>query len=135
MLYEFEIGTQVREEFILITGNVNEVIARAGIRNGSCTLFIPHTTAAITVNENADPDVMADLLVFLSRLAPLQGSYRHLEGNSDAHIKAVLLGASLHLIVRNGSLDLGMWQGVFLAEFDGPRRRKVKIWMDSQRGE
>jgi secondary thiamine-phosphate synthase enzyme len=135
MLCELDIRTNRREEFILITGDVNEMIARSGIKNGSCTIFIPHTTAAITVNESADPDVMADLLVFLNRLAPLQGGYRHREGNSDAHIKAALLGSSLHLIVRDGLLDLGMWQGVFLAEFDGPRRRSVKIWMDSQRGE
>lgn len=134
MVYELEIRTNRREEFILITGKVNELLAGAGVKNGCCTIFIPHTTAAITVNESADPDVMDDLLLFFSRLAPRQGAYRHREGNSDAHIKASLLGSSLHMIFRDGSLDLGMWQGVFLAEFDGPRRRSVKIWLDSQRG-
>jgi secondary thiamine-phosphate synthase enzyme len=132
VLCELEMRTNRREEFILITGKINDILAAAGIESGCCTIFIPHTTAAITVNESADPDVMDDLLVFFSRLAPLQGGYRHREGNSDAHIKAALLGSSLHLIVRSGSLDLGMWQGVFLAEFDGPRRRSVKIWVDSQ---
>ncbi len=134
MVYELEIQTNRRDEFILISGKVNEILAGTGFKDGCCTLFIPHTTAAITVNESADPDVMDDLLIFFRRLAPLQGDYRHCEGNSDAHIKAALLGSSLHLIIRNSSLDLGMWQGVFLAEFDGPRRRKVKIWIDAQRG-
>ncbi|HOL17444.1 MAG TPA: secondary thiamine-phosphate synthase enzyme YjbQ [Bacillota bacterium] len=128
MLYEFTVQSSRREEFILITGEINRILAEAGMKNGSCTVFIPHTTAAVTVNECADADVAADLLAFLARLVPASGAYRHREGNSDAHIKAALLGTSLHLIVREGKLDLGTWQGVFLAEFDGPRRRKVKVW-------
>lgn len=128
MRQEFTVETTAREQFINITGEINRCIAVAGIDAGTCTVFVPHTTAAVTVNEDADPSVMADLLRFLTRLAPLKGEYRHAEGNSDAHIKASLLGSSLHLLVRNGRLDLGTWQGVFLGEFDGPRRRLVAVW-------
>lgn len=134
IVYQLEIQTSRREEFVLITAEVNEIIAKSLVINGCCTIFIPHTTAAVTVNESTDRDVMDDLLFFFKRLAPMQGAYRHREGNSDAHIKASLLGSSLHMIFQDGSLDLGMWQGVFLAEFDGPRRRTVKIWIDSHRG-
>ena len=111
MLYEFTVQSSRREEFILITDEINHALAAAGVKNGSCTVFIPHTTAAVTANECADADVQADLLAFLARLAPVSGAYRHREGNSDAHIKAALLGTSLHLLVREGKLDLGTWQG------------------------
>ena len=134
MRHELNIETTGREQFINITGMINERLGRSGIRDGGCTVFVPHTTAAVTVNEDADPAVMEDLLRFLNKLAPLEGDYRHREGNSDAHIKAALLGSSLHLVVREGSLDLGTWQGVFLGEFDGPRRRRVIIWAGRQAG-
>lgn len=130
MIQEFMVRTTLREQFVNITGEINAVLARAGVTNGRCTVFIPHTTAAVTVNEAADPDVIADILAYLNRLVPLHGDYRHREGNSDAHIKASLLGNSLHLLVSEGSLDLGTWQGVFMAEFDGPRQRRVRIWTD-----
>jgi len=133
MRAEFELQTGRREDFILITGKINDILAQNGLTEGCCTIFIPHTTAALTINEFADPDVAGDLLAFLNQLAPLKGSYRHREGNSDAHIKAALLGSSLHLIVQNGLLDLGKWQGVFLAEFDGPRRRKIRVWLEGLR--
>jgi secondary thiamine-phosphate synthase enzyme len=130
MHMELTVKSETREQFINITSQINAVLAACGAKDGRCTVFVSHTTAAVTVNEDADPDVMEDLLKFLQTMVPLKGGYRHREGNSDAHIKAALLGCSLHLIIRDGTLDLGTWQGVFLAEFDGPRTRSVKIWVD-----
>jgi secondary thiamine-phosphate synthase enzyme len=130
MYLELDIQTNAREQFVNITQKIDALLAACGIDNGRCTVFVSHTTAAVTINEDADPDVMEDLLRFLQNMVPLKGNYRHREGNSDAHIKAALLGCSLHLIIKDGSLDLGTWQGVFLAEFDGPRKRSVKIWVD-----
>ena len=130
MHMELTVKSEIREQFINITGQINAVLAACGAKDGHCTVFVSHTTAAVTVNEDADPDVMDDLLKFLQTMVPLKGGYRHREGNSDAHIKAALLGCSLNLIIRDGILDLGTWQGVFLAEFDGPRTRSVKIWVD-----
>jgi secondary thiamine-phosphate synthase enzyme len=130
MYLELTVKSTKREQLINITEQINAVLAAAGSHEGCCTVFVSHTTAAITVNEDADPDVAGDLLRFLQSMVPLKNGYKHREGNSDAHIKASILGCSLHLIVRNGSLDLGTWQGVFLAEFDGPRTRHVKIWVD-----
>jgi secondary thiamine-phosphate synthase enzyme len=127
---ELKVKTEGREQFINITTEINRLLATSGVKDGCCTVFVSHTTAAVTINEDADPDVMEDLLRFLQDMVPLKGGYRHREGNSDAHIKAALLGCSLHLIIRGGSLDLGTWQGVFLAEFDGPCTRMVKIWVD-----
>ncbi|MFZ5592229.1 MAG: secondary thiamine-phosphate synthase enzyme YjbQ [Bacillota bacterium] len=116
-----------REELIDITGWVNRLLAEQGEIDGLCCLFVPHTTAGIIVNEHADPTVAADVLQHLRQLVPATGSYRHLEGNSDAHIKAVLCGSSLTLPVAGGRLALGTWQGVFFCEFDGPRRRQVQV--------
>lgn len=130
MHLEFSVTSTAREQFINITSQVNEFLAQKGIKDGCCTIFVLHTTVAVTVNEDADPAVMEDLLSFLSKMVPLKGNYRHGEGNSDAHIKASLLGCSLHLIIKGGYLDLGTWQGIFLAEFDGPRTRRVKVWID-----
>ncbi len=130
MYLELTVETKSREQCINITPMINDLLSTQEIKDGCCTVFVSHTTAAVTVNEDADPAVMEDLLRFLQNMVPLKGNYRHSEGNSDAHIKAALLGCSLHLIIKNGYLDLGTWQGVFLAEFDGPRSRKVKIWID-----
>ena len=130
MHLELTVKTTAREQFINITGQLNELLAGSAVKDGCCTVFVSHTTAALTVNEDADPDVMEDLLSFLQKMVPLKNGYRHREGNSDAHIKASLLGCSLHLIIKDGYFDLGTWQGVFLAEFDGPRRRTVKVWID-----
>jgi len=132
MYLELAVETGSREECINITPRINELLNEKKVKDGCCTVFVSHTTAAVTVNEDADPAVMEDLLNFLQNMVPLRGNYRHGEGNSDAHIKASLLGCSLHLIIRGGYLDLGTWQGVFLAEFDGPRTRKVKIWIDDK---
>ena len=130
MYLELSVETGCREQFVNITESINKLLTENNIKEGRCTVFVSHTTAAVTVNEEADPDVMEDLLQHLRDMVPLRNSYRHHEGNSDAHIKASLLGCSLHLIIREGILDLGTWQGVFLAEFDGPRTRRVKIWVD-----
>ena len=116
-----------RNEWIDITSNIQNIITRKKISTGSCILFIPHTTAAITINEGADPTVKQDILDVLSRLVPPDGSYRHREGNSDAHVKSTLVGASILVPIRNGNLTLGTWQAVFFCEFDGPRNRQVQV--------
>jgi len=117
--------TRSRTEFVDITAQVRREITAAGIKEGICTVFVPHTTARVTINEHADPSVVDDLLMQLKKLAPAEGSYRHAEGNSDAHIKASLMGASQAVIIENGAPVLGTWQGIFFCEFDGPRTRKV----------
>jgi len=109
-----------------ITGNVQAAVRQAGLKTGIVTVFCPHTTAAITINENADPDVQRDLLMALERAVPDEG-FHHSEGNSDAHTKASLLGSSVTVLVEAGSLKLGTWQSVFFCEFDGPRQRKVWV--------
>lgn len=121
------LASHERTQFIDVTPEVNRVVARSGIKEGICYLYVPHTTAGITVNENADPSVAQDILERLSILAPREGRYRHTEGNADAHIKATLVGASQTVPVSEGRLLLGTWQGVFFCEFDGPRRRKVIV--------
>ncbi len=122
----FEVSTGARSQLVDITSRVREVVRGTGIREGLCQVYIPHTTAGVTVNEAADPDVAADILEHLERLVP-RGRYRHREGNADAHIKASLVGFSATLPVAGGDLALGTWQGIFLCEFDGPRRRRVRV--------
>jgi len=129
----FEVGTRSRTEMTDITRQVAECVRKAGVREGLCTVWIPHTTAGVTVNEGADPSVRRDVLDALNRLVPFEAGYRHTEGNSAAHIKSSLVGASLSIPVVNGSLLLGTWQSVFFCEFDGPRRRKVHVTVE--RGE
>lgn len=124
---EVSLATQQRVQLLEITDLVQQQVAASGIKDGLCLLFVPHTTAALTINENADPDVVRDLCVSLERLVPRQGDYHHGEGNSDAHLKATLLGASAQLPVQAGRLALGTWQGIYFCEFDGPRQRKLKI--------
>jgi secondary thiamine-phosphate synthase enzyme len=121
----FEIHTSKREELIPITKKVQDVIKESGIKNGMCVLFVPHTTAALTINENADPDVKMDILSFLNEKIPKSASFRHFEGNSDAHIKSSLIGPSLALIIENGDIVLGRWQDIYFFEGDGPRNRKI----------
>ncbi|MBC7253546.1 MAG: YjbQ family protein [Actinobacteria bacterium] len=123
---EFEVSTAGRSQMVDITSRVREVVRRSGVEEGVCQVYIPHTTAGVTVNEAADPDVAADILEHLERLVP-RGRYRHREGNADAHIKAGLVGFSALLPVSGGDLALGTWQGIFLCEFDGPRRRRVTV--------
>jgi len=114
-------------QFIDITSKIREIAAQSGIANGICYVFVPHTTAAITINENADPDVIKDITNALNKLVPLNSNYSHSEGNSAAHIKAGLLGFSLSIFLQDKALQLGTWQGIFFAEFDGPRTRKVWV--------
>ena len=118
----FSLSTRARSEFVNITRDVASAVEASGVRDGVCTVFVPHTTAAVTINENADPSVQSDLLMQLERLAPLNAGFQHAEGNSDAHVKAALLGSSAQIIVQNGRLALGTWQGVYFCEFDGPRQ-------------
>ena len=122
-----EIRTRAKEEFVDLTTEAGRVVAGSGVASGVCVVTAPHTTAGVTVNENADPDVRADLLTTLRRIVPDALPYSHAEGNSPAHAKAALVGSSVSLIVEGGRLKLGTWQGVFFCEFDGPRTRKVWI--------
>lgn len=127
MLNKLSIRTHSRSELMDITPLVRDVIHKSKIENGICYVFVPHTTAGITINENADPSVRQDILVELDKLVPWQGDYTHLEGNAAAHIKASLVGSSETIPIEKGDLALGTWQGVFFAEFDGPRRREVWV--------
>ena len=122
-----EIRTRAKEECVDLTAEVGRIVTASGIVKGVCVVAVPHTTAGITVNENADPDVRADLLMTLRRIVPDSLAYAHAEGNSPAHVKASLVGSSVSLIVEGGRLQLGTWQGVFFCEFEGPRTRKVWI--------
>lgn len=122
-----EVPTNSPQAFVDITPQLNQAVKQQGIATGMCHIFIPHTTCGVTVNENWDPDVERDMLHTLERLIPGQGDYRHAEGNSHAHIKASLMGSSLALMIENGKVLLGKWQGVFLCEFDGPRTRRVMV--------
>ncbi|TDX58943.1 secondary thiamine-phosphate synthase enzyme YjbQ [Orenia marismortui] len=127
MFRELEIKTTKRGELIDITRKVAEVVSQSSVKEGTCLVFIPHTTAAVTINENADPTVKRDILYKLDELIPWEDNYQHLEGNSAAHLKASLFGNSEQIIIRDGRLLLGTWQGIYFAEFDGPRRRKVQV--------
>ncbi|MGI5837118.1 MAG: secondary thiamine-phosphate synthase enzyme YjbQ [Chloroflexota bacterium] len=123
-----DVETNNRQEMVRITRLLAKTVQDAGWKNGTLTLFVPHTTAGITINENADPDVVRDLLYTLERLVPTDDpNYRHVEGNSAAHVKASLVGFSQTVIVRDGRLVLGTWQDVIFAEFDGPRRRQLHL--------
>ena len=114
-------------ELIDITSHVQNIVKRSGVKEGVCYVYVPHTTAAVTINENADPSVINDIQNYLNKLVPSDGPYSHAEGNSDAHIKSSLIGCSKTILITNGSLLLGTWQGIFFCEFDGPRNRKVHI--------
>jgi secondary thiamine-phosphate synthase enzyme len=127
MIHTLSVRTTSRVEMIDITGEIQELVRQSGVTEGVCHIFQAHTTAGLTINENADPSVAADILMVLNRIISEKEAYRHLEGNSPAHIKASLMGAQLTVLVSNGSLVLGTWQGVFLCEFDGPRTRKVHL--------
>ena len=122
-----DIRTNAREEMVDLTPKIEAVVAASGVADGLCTVFVPHTTAGVTINENADPDVREDILAALRRTVPDGVPYRHGEGNSPAHIKASLVGSSVTVIVEGGRLRLGTWQGIQLCEFDGPRARKVWV--------
>ncbi|NIM70286.1 MAG: YjbQ family protein [Xanthomonadales bacterium] len=123
----FSVNTCSKTELTEITSRVQESVAAAGVGNGVCMVYVPHTTAGVTINENADPTVRQDILKELNSIVPFEDGYAHREGNSAAHIKSSVLGCSCMLPIRDGRLALGRWQGVFLCEFDGPRSRKVWV--------
>ncbi len=127
MIKRLEVQTSSRTQLIDITSQVKVFLRSVAISSGVIVVYVPHTTCGITINENADPSVKEDITAFLSRIIPLDGSYSHAEGNSDAHIKASITGSSVMVIVESGALILGTWQGIFLAEYDGPRKRSILI--------
>lgn len=122
-----QLQTRSRTELLEITHEVQGLVSASGIREGLCVVYVPHTTAGVTINEAADPSVKADLLMELNKIVPFQDRYQHSEGNSAAHIKATLVGSSVTIPVTQGSLALGTWQGIYFCEFDGPRRRQVFV--------
>jgi secondary thiamine-phosphate synthase enzyme len=125
---DFRISTKSRNQMIDITSRVSSLVSQSGIANGDAIVYCPHTTAAITINENADPSVPHDLLLTLEELLPRHRSgYRHSEGNSDSHCKSSLIGCSEQVLIKGGALQLGTWQGIFFCEFDGPRSRRVIV--------
>lgn len=126
-MYRFEVRTHERTEFIDLTRQVEDIVGNSAIQSGLCTVYVPHTTAACTINEHADPDVARDMLMEVNKIVPFEDNYRHDEGNSAAHIKASLFGSSHSIPIDQGRLTLGTWQGIFLCEFDGPRTRQVYV--------
>ncbi|HBH86432.1 MAG TPA: hypothetical protein DDY17_02370 [Syntrophaceae bacterium] len=124
---QFTVRTNARSEMIDITSRIRALLKESKVQSGICHVFIPHTTAAVTINENADPDVPRDILMELDKIVPLNDRYRHGEGNSAAHIKASIVGASEMIFIDDGELVLGTWQSVFFCEFDGPRTRKMIV--------
>jgi len=121
------IRTRQHTQFLDITAEVREAVAALGVKDGVVTVFVPHTTAGVTINENADPDVVADMTAALERMVPWEAGYAHDEGNAAAHVKASLMGSSARVIVSGGALQLGTWQAIYFCEFDGPRSREVWI--------
>ena len=127
MFFELRVSTRNRTEFVDITHQIQQITRESNVKEGICQIWVPHTTAGVTINENADPSVVHDILKELNKVIPFDDNYQHLEGNSAAHIKSSLVGCTLNVIIHNGHLMLGTWQGIFFCEFDGPRSRKVWI--------
>lgn len=130
MIRHLRVKTNSRTELVDITQPIQRLVAESGVRSGMCFIYVPHTTAAVTINENSDPNVGRDILKELNKVIPFDDNYGHTEGNSAAHIKSSLIGVSKNVAVEDGRLALGQWQAVFFCEFDGPRERRVfvKIW-------
>ena len=125
---ELVVKTGRHTEFVEITGDVQRVVDKSGVKEGICICFVPHTTAGITINENADPDVVTDMIYALDKAVPWKDAqYRHGEGNTAAHVKSSMMGHTVQVLVRSGKLQFGTWQGIYLCEFDGPRSRKVWV--------
>jgi secondary thiamine-phosphate synthase enzyme len=122
-----DVKTQTKDELIDITSSIKDAITNSQVKNGICLIYVPHTTAGVTINENADPSVKSDILMVLRNIVPDSLPYRHTEGNSPGHVKSTLVGCSASILINNGSLALGTWQGIFFCEFDGPRNRKVFV--------
>jgi len=127
MVRYINVKTKSRNEFVDITEMVQDVVKDAGVTKGICFLYVPHTTAGITINEGADPSVQRDIINALSRLVPHEMNYSHREGNADAHIKSTLVGNSVNVVIDEGKLVLGTWQAIFFCEFDGPRHRRIAV--------
>lgn len=127
MIKTFNIKSRAKTEFIDITEAIQDVIKKSGIKSGICYLFVPHTTAGITINEGADSSVKRDMLATFNKLIPFEGDYQHIEGNSPAHIKSSMVGVSLFVVIEEGKPLLGTWQSIFFCEFDGPRHRRVIV--------
>lgn len=127
MLQEFSVATHSRVEFVRLTKEVQKVVAESGVQNGLCHVYVPHTTAGVTINEGADPDVQRDMIMELNKIVPFEDGYLHAEGNSAAHIKASMMGSAASVFVQDGRLVLGTWQAIFFCEFDGPRNRRVLV--------
>ena len=127
MIKSIKVRSKKKTEFIDITQEINKIVSESGISKGICWLFVPHTTAGITINENADPSVVVDIQEQLSKLVPYHSDYKHLEGNADAHIKSTITGINKFCFIENGSMVLGTWQGIFFCEYDGPRERNVLV--------
>lgn len=127
MIKHINVKTNTRTEFADITPDVQKIVDESGVKNGVCYVYVPHTTAGVTINEGADPSVVKDMLSTLNDLVPRRADYLHMEGNSDSHIKTSLIGASESIIIDSGKLQLGTWQSVFFCEFDGARSRKVMV--------
>lgn len=124
---KFTVRTTAHAQFVNIDREINRIIAESGVREGVSRVFVPHTTAGVTINENADPDVVSDILTSLDRLVPWNNNYAHTEGNSAAHIKASMMGFSQAVFIQNGAMAMGTWQSVYFCEFDGPRTRQVWV--------
>ncbi len=131
MLFEISVRTNSKTELISITDKIENIVRKSKVKNGVCLVYVPHTTAAITINEDADPAVKADILKELNKIIPFSDNYSHMEGNSAAHIKSTIVGMEKNIIIKDGKLLLGTWQGIFFCEFDGPRNRKVYIKITS----
>lgn len=127
MFYEICINSKQRNEFIDITSKISETVIKSGVKQGICCIYVQHTTAGLTINENSDPSVVNDILKKLDSLVPYEDGYEHVEGNSAAHIKASMMGFSENIIIKDGKLILGVWQAIYFTEFDGPRNRKVIV--------
>ena len=126
-IIRLNVKTSRHTQMLDITRQVQEAVTESGVKEGICTVFIPHTTAAVTINENADPDVVRDFTTELGKIVPWEDGYHHMEGNAAAHLKASMIGFSEHIIIENGRLQLGTWQGIYFCEYDGPRNRKLKV--------
>jgi secondary thiamine-phosphate synthase enzyme len=127
MIRQFRVKTNARTELVDITQGVQRLVAESGVRSGVCYIYVPHTTAAVTINENSDPNVGRDLLKEMNKIIPFDDNYGHSEGNSAAHIKTSIIGVSKPVLVEDGRLALGTWQALFFCEFDGPRDRRVMV--------
>ena len=124
---QFDVKTHSKDEVVDITSSVKNIITNSQVKSGICFIYVPHTTAGITINENADPTVKSDILMALNDIVPDSLPYRHMEGNSPGHVKSTLVGCTASVLINNGILALGTWQGIFFCEFDGPRNRKVFV--------